>query len=101
VDANLAYEGVVCHGILHRVRMRDLFYKRLGVEFQKVVVVATASMSHETQEATIKQLRRLAELMFPDDHKVKKRHQELLEERLRTEGAKSYKVERVQLGERK
>jgi len=70
----------------------------MGIMFQSVVVLATASMSHENQEVVLKQVRALSQLMFPEDPEKMREQEEALKDVLRREGRKSYKVRRIALG---
>jgi len=88
----------VSHGRLHRQRLHDAFYRRQNIVFQAVAIMATAMMRHETQDTVIKQMRKLAELLYPEDPEQKQAHEESMKEILRQEGAKSYKVTRIDLG---
>ena len=93
--------GVEANGHLHRSRLYDAFYRRMGVLFQAVAVIATASMRGENQETVLKQMRKLGELLFPDDARRREAQDEVMRDTLRREGGKSYKVEVVKLGERR
>jgi len=100
VTGNLAYDGVEIHNGLQRLRMQDVFLRRQQVELQKVVVLATAMMRPENQESVLKAAKRLAGLMFPEDKARAEVRDAQLRETLKTEGAKSYKVRRLKLGDR-
>jgi hypothetical protein len=93
-------DGVEPHGRLQRIRMYDAFYRRMGVLFQAVATIATASMRAENQEAVVKQMRRLNEVLYPEDPRKREEQEALMKQTLRREGAKSYKVNKVNLGER-
>ncbi len=94
-------DGVEVHGHLHTTRLYDAFYRRMGVIFQAVAVIATAAMRGENQESVIKQMKKLGELLFPENAKQREQQEALMKDTLRREGAKSYKVEVVKLGERR
>jgi len=93
-------DGVQIHGHLHRQRLYDAFYRRQNIVFQTVATLATAQMRHENQEAVVKQLRRLGQLLCPEDPEMIREQEEAMEDILRREGAKSYRVRKVKLGER-
>lgn len=67
---------------------------------QTVVIMATALMRHDNQESVLRQVRHLAELLYPEDPEKKLEQEEALKDVLRREGEKSYKVMKVDLGER-
>lgn len=98
--ANLMYDGVETHGQLHRLRMTDVFFRRSSILFQAVATIATSMIRQENQEAVLRQMRRLNELMFPEDPKRREEQERSLRETLQREGSKSYKVRRLNLGER-
>lgn len=81
--------------------MSRVFYRRMAVEFQKVAVMAVACMRHENSETVVKQLQKLRELMFPGDGKAEEKTKEEMKQILKSEGAKSYRVRRVYLGEKR
>lgn len=85
---------------MHGVRMHDIFYRRMTMAFQAVVVIATACMRPENQDTVIKQVRRLSELAFPEDAEAREEREEALRQTLRSEGAKSYRVQKLYIGER-
>lgn len=82
------------------MRLQDAFYRRQGIIFQAVAALATAMMRQENQEAVLRQIRKLAEIMFPQDPEAVKEKEEAMKDVLRREGQKSYMVERINLGER-
>ena len=94
-------DGVEIHGHLHASRLYDAFYRRMGVVFQAVAVIATASMRAENQDSVIKQMKKLGELLFPENAKEREQQEEMMKDTLRREGGKSYKVQKVNLGERR
>jgi hypothetical protein len=65
-----------------------------------VSVIATCMVRHENQDSVMKQMRRLHEVMFPQDPKERQAHEDALKDVLQREGQKSYKVRRLNLGER-
>lgn len=81
--------------------MRNLFVRRQGVEFQKMVVMASAMTRPENAESVKKALTKLSELMFPEDEQAREAREESMRETLRVEGQKSYKVERMFVGDRR
>lgn len=93
-------DGVEVHGILHQQRLHDAFYRRMGIMFQAVAVLATAAMRHDNQDSVLKQIRKLAEFAFPEDKEKLLEQEEAMKDVLRREGQKSYKVRRINLGER-
>jgi hypothetical protein len=97
----LALAGVEVHGHLHRQRLYDGFYRREAILFQVVATLATAMMRYENQDSVIKQVRRLGDLLYPEDPEKKREREEELKDVLRREGAKSYKVMKINLGERR
>ena len=72
----------------------------MGIFFQAVAVLATASMRHDNQDSVLKQIRKLAEIVFPEDKEKLREQEGVLKDVLRREGQKSYKVRRINLGER-
>lgn len=66
-----------------------------------VVTLAAGLIRQENQEAVIKQIRRLNEIMFPQDPEAREERERALKDVLRREGEKSYKVVKVNLGERR
>jgi hypothetical protein len=78
--------------------MSHVMYKRFSILFQAVAVLATASMRQENQEAVVKQMRKLSELISPEDKGVREEQETMMKDALRREGAKSYKVRTVKLG---
>jgi hypothetical protein len=95
------FDNVEVHGHLHATRLYDTFYRRMGVIFQAVAVIATAGMRGDNQDSVVKQMKRLGEMLFPENAKVREQQEELMKDTLRREGGKSYKVEKVNLGERR
>lgn len=96
----MALAGVETHGRLHSLRLYDGFYRRQGIILQAVAVLATALVRPENQESVVKQMRRLGEILFPEDREKRQEQEELMQDVLRREGRKSYKVRRINLGER-
>ena len=94
-DINLALDGVEVYGRLHRLRLSDAFYRREGILFQAVAVLATALMRNENKDAVLKQMRRLGDLLFPEDPEAREAREEAMKALLRREGAKSYKVRQI------
>lgn len=80
--------------------MEDLFYRRMAVEHQKVVVLAAAMMTAENQDSVIKAVRRLGTLMFPRDEEAEAAREEAMKQTLRAESTKSYKVHKLFFGDR-
>lgn len=93
-------DGLEPTGRLHWQRMFDAFYRRMTVLSQIVTVLAAASVRADNQESVQKQMRRLNELLFPEDAEKRAEQEEMMRDVLRREGAKSYKVRKVKLGER-
>lgn len=91
----MALDGVEVYGRLHRLRLYDAFYRRTGILFQALVVLATGVMRQENKDAVLKQVRRLGDLMFPEDPEAKRVREEAMKSLLASEGAKSYKVRRT------
>lgn len=100
MTANLLYDGVETRGSLHAARMGQILYARNNILFQAVLVIASALVRQENQEAVMKQVRKLHALINPQDPKIEAQRVEQMKQVLRSEGAKSYKVEVVKLGER-
>lgn len=98
--STLMYDGVQTHGALHRSRMAGVAQRRHDIMLQAVVVIATALVRQENQDAVSKQLRRLQDLLLPQDPEKKAQREAQMKDLLRREGAKSYSVEVVKLGER-
>lgn len=96
----MAYDGVQTHGPLHTARMANVMYTRSNILFQAVMVIASALVRQENQDAVMKQVRRLQELIYPEDPETQELRDKAMKDVLRREGAKSYKVEVVKLGER-
>ena len=94
------YDGVQLHGPMHGVRMQDVFYRRMSIMFQAVVTLATASMRSENQDTVVKQVKRLSALMFPENEEERDDREESLRQTLRSEGSKSYRVQKLYIGER-
>jgi hypothetical protein len=101
VSSNLYYDGVQTHGPLHAARMARVFYRRMAVEYQKVAVMALASVRPENADAVIKSLGTLRDLMFPGDGVERKNREAQMREIMKSEGEKSYKVQRVYLGDKR
>ena len=80
--------------------MSNVLYERNNIFMQAVVVLASAMIRHDNQDSVLKQLKRLNELINPEDKGLLKNQDKVLKDTLRREGAKSYKVEVVKLGER-
>lgn len=93
-------DGVEPVGRLHWQRMFDAFYRRMTILSQTVTVLACASMRADNQEAVQKHMRRLNEMLFPEDSGKRMEQEEMMRDVLRREGVKSYKVRKVKLGER-
>lgn len=95
------YDGVETHGKLHAARMYDTFYRRMGVLLQAVTVIASASINEGNKDSVMSSMKRLTEMVYPDDPKKKAAQDKLLKDTLTREGAKSYKIAKLNLGERK
>lgn len=80
--------------------MAQVMYARNNILFQAVVALASAFIRQENQETVVKEIRKLHELISPQDPKAKADREARMKHMLRREGAKSYKVEAVNLGER-
>jgi hypothetical protein len=80
--------------------MEDLFVRRQVVEYNKIVAIVAATMRPENYESASKALKKLGSLMFPRDEKAEDEREGALRETLRIEGKKSYKVHKINLGER-
>jgi hypothetical protein len=80
---------------LHEARMARIFYRRMAVEYQKTVVLATAVMRHENADSVVKALNALREMMFPGDDVQRVKREDQMREIMTVEGRKSYKVRRV------
>lgn len=66
-----------------------------------MATLATAMMRYENQDSVIKQVRRLGDLLYPEDPAKKQEREQELKDVLRREGVKSYKVMQINLGERR
>ena len=82
------------------MRMEDLYIRRQVVEYNKIVAIVAATMRPDNYENASKALKRLSETMFPKDEKAEEERDDALRETLRIEGKKSYKVHKINLGER-
>ena len=85
---------------MHRRRLYDAFYRRQSTVFQIVATLATALIRHENQESVVRQMRKLGELLFPEDEKKREEQEEAMKDVLRHESKKSYNVRKVNLDQR-
>lgn len=81
--------------------MARVFYRRTAVEYQKIAVLVTAMARHENADAVVKALGKLRDLMFPGEEQGRRDRETQLREIMKSEGEKSYKVQRAYLGDKR
>jgi hypothetical protein len=64
-----------------------------------VATLATALIRHDNQDSVVRQMRRLTELLFPEDERKRDEQEEAMKDVLKREAQKSYNVRKVNLGE--
>lgn len=92
------YDGVRTHGLIHRLRMEDVFWQRLRVllKFAKFLVAALPLPADQNQADLITRTwRELIDAMFPKDGAAEKEREDYLKGLLVREGGKSYEIKPI------